>query len=92
MAKAFTKPSKKKDNGPYISSCGSHGHMVVTRMTENLSDAFLLVCKDEKGHYLTNHRNVDSGLMDPCRMKCKRVRDEELAAEGIVIGVTHNDD
>jgi hypothetical protein len=84
--------AKKKEQGPRISACGTHKHMINERLTEAVINEGKIVCKDSKGFYVTTAREIDSGLMDPNRQKCTRVRDNELAAEGIVIGTTHNAD
>ena len=46
---------------------GSHSEMIV----EELSDG-LVVCEDDKGKYITNHKMIDSGLADPNRYELNR--------------------
>ena len=46
---------------------GSHSEMIV----EELDDG-LVVCEDDKGKYITNHKMIDSGLADPNRYELNR--------------------
>ena len=46
---------------------GSHAVMIV----EELDDG-LVVCEDDKGKYITNHKMIDSGLADPNRYELNR--------------------
>ena len=46
---------------------GSHAEMIV----EELSDG-LVVCEDDKGKYITNHKMIDSGIADPNRFELNR--------------------
>ena len=46
---------------------GSHAEMIV----EELSDG-LVVCEDDKGKYITNHKMIDSGLADKNRFELNR--------------------
>ena len=46
---------------------GSHAEMIV----EELDDG-LVVCEDDKGNYITNHKMIDSGLADPNRYELNR--------------------
>ena len=46
---------------------GSHAEMIV----EELDDG-LVVCEDDKGKYITNHKMIDSGLADPNRYELNR--------------------
>ena len=48
---------------PYPSRYGSHLSMVAE---ENIGGAWI-VCKDEKGPYVTSRLHLDTGLMDPWR-------------------------
>lgn len=56
---------------------GSHTDMVVTD-EEELKESGLLasegqvVCKDDKGYYVTIKKRLDSGLADPSRYSYKR--------------------
>ena len=49
------------------SGFGSHAEMIV----EELDDG-LVVCEDDKGKYITNHKMIDSGLADPNRYELNR--------------------
>ena len=40
-------------------------------IVEELSDG-LVVCEDDKGKYITNHKMIDSGLADPNRYELNR--------------------
>ena len=46
---------------------GSHSEMIV----EEIDDG-LVVCEDDKGKYITNHKMIDSGLADPNRYELNR--------------------
>ena len=52
---------------------GSHSSMVVDQTQENmtLSDDEVL-CKDDKGYYVTKKNRLDSGLADPNRYSDRR--------------------
>lgn len=46
---------------------GSHKSMVDQAATEALNDPGKVVCKDEKGSYITEANRLDTGLADPNR-------------------------
>ena len=69
MAKSFVK--KEKEVKKHNSSYGTHVSMMCS---DHLSDQTpssptrKIVCKDERGKYITIARNVDSGYTDPYRV------------------------
>lgn len=80
MAKKFFKVSKH-DSGTSITTktfFGSDSSMVVANDDDVLKGIRLesdqVVCKDDRGYYITTTKYVDSGLADPNRYANKKSR------------------
>ena len=67
----------KAEKYPYPSRYATHASMVHERMTEILNDPKLVVCKDERGFYITEKNCVDNGIADPKRY-CYRDDERDL--------------
>ena len=78
------KNHKDKDSVRTIdtpSPYGSHSSMVVDIDTEARNHNVpkdKVICKDEKGYYVTYKKRIDSGLADPCRYACPLCRFSNL--------------
>ena len=86
MAKKYRPKVKGYDSGTVIttkSPYGSHADMVVgleelqsvgiiTFGMDAISDLDMVVCKDDKGHYITHKARLDNGLADPNRYSNRR--------------------
>ena len=73
------KDSVRTINTP--SSYGSHSSMVVDIDIEAKNHNVpkdKVICKDEKGYYITYKKRIDSGLADPCRYACPLCRFSNL--------------
>jgi len=68
------KAPSKDEKYPYPSRYGSHESMVV----ENKEGEPWIVCKDEKGPYVTSRTHLESGLMDPYRLTTSKYRRDML--------------
>ena len=68
------KASSTIEEYPYPSRYGSHASMVVEN---NEGDAWI-VCKDEKGPYVTSRIHLDTGLMDPYRITTNKFRKDMM--------------
>jgi len=73
-AKAMKKSAEKKENYPFPSRYGSHKSMIVKEYDNSV------VCKDEYGEYLTEKKQLDSGLADPNRHATVEYREKILDA------------
>lgn len=75
---------KDKDNVRTIttpSPYGSHSSMVVDIGSEARGHNVphdKVICKDERGYYVTYKKSIDNGLSDPCRYACPLCRFSEL--------------
>jgi len=85
MAKKYRQKPKGHDSGQAIttkSPYGSHADMVIEPKELESSDELYLahlhhsevVCKDDRGYYVTNKDRLDNGLSDPSRYSRKRIR------------------
>ena len=86
MAKKYRPKAKGYDSGTVIttnSPYGSHADMVVeleelqsagiiTFGMDTISDLDMVVCKDDKGYYITHKARLDNGLADPNRYSNRR--------------------
>jgi len=83
MAKKYRPKSKAYDAGRAIttkSPYGSHVEMVVEPEELEPSDELYLahlhhsevVCRDDKGYYITERSRLDDGLADPNRYSLRR--------------------
>lgn len=60
---------------------GSHASMVVDIDNEAKGHnvpSDKVICKDEKGFYVTYKKRIDNGLADPCRYACPLCRFSNL--------------
>jgi hypothetical protein len=60
---------------------GSHSSMVVNLDAEARGHnvpSDKVICKDERGYYITYKNRLDSGLADPCRYACPLCRFSDL--------------
>ena len=80
MAKKFFKVPKHESGTSVTTKTffGSDSSMVVSNDDEMLKGITLasdqVVCKDDKGYYITNSKHVDSGLADPNRYANQKAR------------------
>jgi hypothetical protein len=67
MAKNFAKKETVKESN--ISTYGSHKNMIDEPLTETISkiDDRKVVCKDDRGYYVTDKKMIDSGFADSNR-------------------------
>ena len=78
------KKHKDKDNVRIIetpSAFGSHSSMIVDidDLAKNHNvPKDKVVCKDEKGYYVTYKNRIDNGMADPCRYACPLCRFSNL--------------
>lgn len=78
------KNHKDKDSVRTIdtpSPYGSHSSMVVDIDKEAQNHSVpkdKIICKDEKGYYITYKKRIDNGLADPCRYACPLCRFSNL--------------
>lgn len=64
------------------SAYGSHSSMVVDIDNEAKGHNVpkdKVICKDEKGYYVTYKKRIDNGLSDPCRYACPLCRFDNLS-------------
>lgn len=77
MSKSLIKDTNNTETIETPSQYGSHKSMVVNIDREaeghNVPED-KVICKDEKGYYVTYKKRLDSGLADPCRYACPLCR------------------
>jgi hypothetical protein len=80
MAKKQYKP-RQHDSGIVITTktpFGSHKEMVIANTTDINLHEDQVICKDDRGHYITTKNRIDNGLADPSRYDSKtRLKIEE---------------
>lgn len=64
----------------FPSSFGSHKSMVdmSSEDKQTLWGTGLVICKDERGRYITKRFRLDSGIADPSRFAGRRYRKQKL--------------
>lgn len=62
----------------YPSAYGSHRCMINEEETKRIDDESLVICNDERGLYVTERKNLDSGLADQNRFSSDEYRNKKL--------------
>jgi len=78
MARKFQNQKQDKVKIEYPSAYGSHSSMIDEEMTEKLKDKSLVVLKDERGHYVTERKRLDTKMADANRHCLEETRKKDL--------------